>query len=175
MRLGQRAECPFVGGPGPHDVEPRGAGGGEVEVGGQTRDRAVDGADGELVLGELHDEGQNEIVRAGRPTVLGPAFPLIRQGRLVAVMPVGDDHGCLGDGGGDGVDGVAVVEHPELVTHAVVVVGVRGGLVVGRVERGRQPGPQRQPPNRREFRAPSAPRISWIRRTSGYSVIFPSS
>ncbi len=47
----------------------------------------------------------------------------------------------------DGVDGVTVVEHPELVAHAVVVVGVRRGLVVGRVKRCRQPVSQRQSPD----------------------------
>ena len=150
MRLGQGAEGAFVGRPGPHHVEPGCAGGDEIEVGRQARDRAVDGADGELILGQLHDEGQDEIVRAGRTPVGGPAFGLIRQCRLVAVMPVGDDHRRLGHGGGDGVDGVAVIEHPELVAHAVVVVGVGTGLVLGGVERGRQPVAHRQPPDRRE-------------------------
>ncbi len=55
-----------------------------------------------------------------------------------------------GDPGGDRLDGVAVVEHPELVAHPLVVVGVGGGTSSVGVERGGQAVVHREAPNGRE-------------------------
>ena len=72
---------------------------------------------------------------------------LVGAGRLVAVVPVGQDDRRRGHGRADGGHGVGVAQHPELVAHAVVVVGVGDGLVVGRVEGGGQPGGHGEPPD----------------------------
>ena len=50
----------------------------------------------------------------------------------------------------DGVDGVGVAQHPELVAHAVVVVDVADRLVVGRVEGGRDAVGHGEAPDGRE-------------------------
>ncbi len=74
--LGQRPERALVGGAGPHHVEPGRGGPEEVEPGGQARHGAMDGADRELILGQLDNEREDQVVRAGQVRRSGPGTRL---------------------------------------------------------------------------------------------------
>ncbi len=69
------------------------------------------------------------------------------QGRFVAVVAVGDDQRCCSYSASDGVDEVRIIRDPELVAHAVVVVGVRHGRGLTRIEGSGQTFGQREAPD----------------------------
>ena len=150
MESRERAERAVVGGSRPHDVEPLAQRPDQVETLREPADGAVDGADGELVLGQFDDEGHHEVVRPGPAAVGGAALGLIGAGRLVAMVAVGQDDGRRRHGGADRRHGVGVAQDPELVADPVVVVGVGHRLVVGGVEGGRHPGRHGEAPDRRQ-------------------------
>ena len=58
----QRAERAVVRRARPDDVEPLPEGIDDVEALGEPADRALNGAHGQLVLGELHDQRHHEVV-----------------------------------------------------------------------------------------------------------------
>ena len=57
----------------------------------------MDGLDGQLLLGQLYHEGHDQVVVAALATVAGPAFTLVSQPCLVAVVTIGDQDGRRGD------------------------------------------------------------------------------
>ncbi|MDZ7733495.1 MAG: hypothetical protein U5R31_10705 [Acidimicrobiia bacterium] len=78
-------------GPG-SNLEPLLEGGAEIEPVGESRDQAVDGLDGQLVLGQLDHVGHRQVVGAGRVAV-GPPLVAVGERRLVPVVAVGHDDG----------------------------------------------------------------------------------
>ena len=94
--------------------------GDEVGAVREPGDQTVDRVNGELVLDELHEEGQGGARLAG-VTLRRFPFGLVGEGRLVAVVAVGDQHGVVRDGRGDGRTGGGIVDPPDGVADAILV------------------------------------------------------
>ena len=102
----------------------------------------------QLVLDQLDHEAQRQVGRGAR-AVDDPALVPVLQGRLVAVVPVGDHDRLVEHEGGDAPVAVRVPAGPDGVGHPVGV----GPLVVGRGIGGQQVGEasgQGQAPDRRQ-------------------------
>ena len=138
MGLTQSADDALGGVPGPHDSEPFGKGTGQIGALGEPADGPVDRADGELIIGQLDHQRHDEVGVCGAvPARLAP---------LGLVVAVGDDKGGRGDALTHGIDHLGLVDDPQLMSDAVVVVGVDHRWLL-RLEGCRQPRGEREPPD----------------------------
>ncbi len=123
---------------------------GEVEAVGEAGQHPVDGAHGELITGQLHDQGHDEVEgRRGVPGVR-PSFASVGQCRLEAVMAVGDHQRSRRHRGREGPGDRRIGNRPQLVHHAVVIAcPYHVGLRHGDDELGQAGGQRQQPDGRR--------------------------